>query len=1128
LSIRVALHHRTEYIYDRPVGISPHIIRLRPAPHCRTQVLSYSLTVSPGDHFLNWQQDPYGNFMARLVFPKRTERLCFEVDLVANMVVVNPFDFFLEESATEFPMSYSRELARELAPYLEVAPQGPLLRKYLTGISRKRKHMNDFLVELNQQLSQDIKYLIRMEPGVQTVEETLGLRSGSCRDTAWLLVQILRSLGLAARFVSGYLIQLTADIKAIDGPAGPEEDFTDLHAWTEVYLPGAGWVGLDPTSGLMAGEGHLPLAGTPDPASAAPVVGACEPAETTFDFSMRVERIQETPRSSRPISDEAWSSILELGSRVDESLIANDVRLTMGGEPTFVSDLDRESAQWHTDALGKEKTLLALDLFERLTNHFAPFGLHHHGEGKWYPGESLPRWSLECFWRKDGLPLWRNPNLRGDARKTYGHSDAEAKEFTQALCDVLGVAFDFAQPAYEDVFYYLWRERRLPGNVDPFDSKLDEPEERARLMKVFQQGLDKLVGFALPLRPTGTGADWHWESGEWFLRSERMYLLPGDSSMGLRLPLDSLPWEVASERQAVYPVDPQAYPVAAQLQPLPVITPQSRRAAHAAAAPSSAQLAASTASGIGKLGRGTAGTSGSAPGVPGAPGVDEALPEGIVRTALCVESREGRLYVFMPPLEKSEQYFALVSAIEAAACETCLPVIIEGYKPPHDPRVQNFNIRPDPGVIEVNVHPASNWAELRENTEVLYEAARQTRLSAEKYAVDGRATGTGGGGHVVLGGPTAQDSPFLRRPELLRKLIGFYHNHPGLSYLFTGLFVGPTSQAPRMDEARNDMVSEMEIAFSQLGTQGVSTPWQVDRVFRNLLVDVTGNTHRAELCIDKLYSPDSAEGRRGLVEMRAFEMPPHPRMAMAQALLVRALVATLWQKPYDEKLVRWHTGLHDRFMLPHFAWEDFRDVLHVIGESGFKLDPAWFDAQYEFRFPKYGEFTCDSVHVELRAAIEPWHVLGEQPGAGGTARYVDSSLDRVQVKVTGLVDSRHIVACNGIRVPLHPTGTIGEYVAAVRFRGWQPPNCLHPTLPPNTPLIFDVIDTWNRRALGGCTLYSSHPGGRNYETYPVNANEAESRRLNRFAAIGHSPGHLDARAPRMAPEHPLTLDLRIA
>lgn len=1121
MSIRVALHHRTEYRYDRLVGLSPHIIRLRPAPHCRTAVQSYSLKVTPADHFINWQQDPFGNYMARFVFPNPADRLCIEVDLVADLVVINPFDFFLEEGTTHFPFTYGEPYAEELKPYLAAAPVGPQLKAYLAGIPRARKHNIDFLVELNQKLSREIRYLIRLEPGVQTPEETLALGSGSCRDSAWLLVQILRNLGLAARFVSGYLIQLTADVKAVDGPAGPEDDFTDLHAWTEVYLPGAGWVGLDPTSGLFAGEGHLPLAGTPDPSSAAPVVGATDKAEVEFDFHMSVQRILEVPRISKPFPEEAWQAIDRLGARVDAALNAMDVRLTHGGEPTFVSDTDRESPEWHTEALGPEKWAKSLELFHRLSNHFAPFGLHLHGQGKWYPGESLPRWSLECFWRRDGLPLWRNPNLRGNARLNYGHGHPEAKRFIETLAQIIAVDPRFAIPAYEDVFYYLWRERRLPGNVDPFDSRLDDPEERARLMKVFQQGLDKLVGYALPLRAAWSGSHWFWESGAWFLRAERMYLIPGDSPMGLRLPLDSLPWEPAAQRQSALPIDPSAFPPGAHAAPFAQITHQLMRSAPVGLPPAGAHA--------GGFWGGEAGDGAGSPPIPGAgfyaPGGE--APAWIVRTALCVEPREGRLYVFMPPAHTAEHYFNLIGAVEQAALETGLPVIIEGYKPPHDPRILNFNIRPDPGVVEVNIHPASSWAELRDINEVLYEHARLTRLSAEKYAIDGRATGTGGGGHVVLGGPTAQDSPFLRNPALLSGLIAFFHNHPGLSYLFTGLFVGPTSQAPRVDEARNDMVPELEVAFRQAAAQMNTPPWLVDRLFRNLLVDVTGNTHRAELCIDKLFSPDSAEGRRGLVEMRAFEMPPHPRMALAQNLLVRALLAHLWQSPYTQRLVRWHTGLHDRYMLPHFVWDDFLDVLDQLRGAGFDFDPAWFDAQHEFRFPRFGEITVDGIHLELRAAIEPWHVLGEQPGGGGTARYVDSSVDRVQVLVRGLVESRHVIACNGYAVPLHPTGTVGEFVAAVRFRAWQPPECLHPTMPPHTPLIFDIIDTWNRRAIGGCTLYAAHPGGRNYETFPVNANEAEARRINRFAPIGHTPGPVTAAIPKSTPEHPLCLDLRL-
>ncbi len=815
VSNRVALHHRTEYKFDRSVRLSPHIIRLRPAPHCRTHIESYSLQVEPRKQFLNWQQDPYGNYLARLVFPDAAPRLRIDVDLVANLTVINPFDFFLEEGYFHFPFTYTEDQLTDLAPYLKKETPGPLLKKAIAGIPRHKQQTLDFLVEVNRKLQEQIAYVIRMEPGVQRCEETLEKESGSCRDTSWLLVQMLRHCGIAARFVSGYLIQLKADVKPVEGPEGPEEDFTDLHAWTEVYLPGAGWVGLDPTSGLLAGEGHIPLACTPDPTGAAPVVGSLEKCETEFEFAMSVQRIWEMPRISKPFSDSAWADIDALGLRVDAALRAQDVRLTMGGEPTFVSDIDREDEQWHTAALGDEKWQKGVEMFDRLSKRFAAGAVHHVGQGKWYPGERLPRWSFDCFWLKDGTPLWRNPADRGDPRKDYGFTDADADMLMQALCSELEVSGKLAIPAYEDVFYYLWRERRLPGNVDPLDSKLDDPEERAQLMKVFDQGLEHVVGYALPLRAVYGGPDWHWESGEWFLRTERMYLMPGDSPMGLRLPLDSLPWEVETERHTVYTADPAGWPARSSKAGWPEL----QRQLPTGRKPSAVTMNLDPMERTARSG-----------------GVD--YPAGIVRTALCVEARNGRVHVFMPPLDEAPQYFALVRAIENAAAKTGVPVILEGYDPPFDPRINSFSIRPDPGVLEINIHPAASWKERKEIAFGLYEDARETRLSAEKYAVDGRATGTGGGGHLVLGGPTPVESPFLRRPDLLRSMLSFWHNHPGLSYLFTGLFVGPTSQAPRVDEARNDMTAELEVAFRQLSREGATPPWLVDRLFRNLLVEL--------------------------------------------------------------------------------------------------------------------------------------------------------------------------------------------------------------------------------------------------------------------------------------------------
>jgi uncharacterized protein (DUF2126 family) len=482
----------------------------------------------------------------------------------------------------------------------------------------------------------------------------------------------------------------------------------------------------------------------------------------------------------------------------------------------------------------------------------------------------------------------------------------------------------------------------------------------------------------------------------------------------------------------------------------------------------------------------------------------------------------------MPPLTHLEHYLDLVHCIEATAVELEMPVVMEGYEPPHDHRLKRFAITPDPGVIEVNIHPAYNWNELVSNTAAIYEEARLSRLATEKFMLDGRHTGTGGGNHVTIGGATPADSPMLRRPDLLQSLVTFWQHHPGLSYLFSGLFIGPTSQAPRVDEARDDSLYELEIAFQQIPEGETPSPWIVDRLLRNLLVDVSGNTHRSEFCIDKLYSPDSASGRLGLVEFRAFEMPPHMRMSVVQMLLLRSLIARFWRQPYRKKPVHWGTELHDRFMLPHYVWQDIRDVICDLQSAGFPLQLEWFAPFQEFRFPHIGSVTQQDIELELRTAVEPWHVLGEEVRAQGTSRYVDSSVERVQVKVEGATDGRHVVVCNGRRVPLRPTGRRGEYVAGVRFKAWQPPSGLHPTIGVHTPLVFDILDTWNGRSIGGCTYYSGHPGGRHEETFPVNANEAESRRIARFRDIGHTPGRFEAPLEETSRDYPCTLDLRKA
>ena len=1117
MGIRVGLYHKTTYDYDRPVTLSPQTVRLRPAPHTRTPVISFSLRIEPKDHFINWQQDPQGNFLARLVFPKQTRRFSLEVDLVAEMTVINPFDFFLEPYAEKIPFRYETWEQRELEPFLKAAPAGPRLQALLDSIDRSPRASVDFLVDLNQRLQRDIRYLIRPEPGVQTPEQTLEYASGSCRDTGWLLVEALRHLGLAARFVSGYLIQLKPDVKPLDGPVGPSEDFTDLHAWAEVYLPGAGWVGLDPTSGLFAGEGHIPLAATPEPRSAAPVTGLVSPSKVEFHHEMRVTRILEPARVTKPYTEEQWQRLYQLGERIDEELLAGDVRLTMGGEPTFVSIDDMEGEEWNTAALGPAKERTAGELLLRLREEFGKGGLLHYGQGKWYPGEPLPRWTFSCYWRTDGVPLWNDPSLLAEIDRDYGFGVNAARQFAEELARCLEVGHHFVINAYEDTLAYLLKERKLPANVDPLDNKLDDPLEREKLRHVFERGLGQPVGYVLPLKRAETEDGTEWKSCLWTLRSEHLYLLPGDSPVGLRLPLETLIWEPEEEKQKILEVDPTA-----STGPLPV---PARRIQMAQ--PSVELVEQKFAEEPTPTSRGTPWRAPTdrreAPAAAPA-----AKPDQVVRTALAVEPRGGRLYIFIPPVESVEDYIDLLTAVEDTAAKLHMPVVIEGYAPPHDPRLRHIKLTPDPGVLEVNIHPAANWRELVENTNTLYEQARLSRLGTEKFMLDGRHTGTGGGNHVVLGGPTPVDSPFLRRPDLLKSMLGYWLNHPSLSYLFSSTFIGPTSQAPRVDETRADSVYELEIAFSLLrrSEAGECPPWMVDRIFRHLLVDVTGNTHRAEFCIDKLYSPDSATGRLGLVELRSFEMPPHSRMSLAQQLLVRALVAWFWREPYEEKPIRWGTRLHDRFLLPYFVQQDFGDVLNDLTRAGYPLEPAWFAPQWEFRFPACGEVGYDGVDIELRQAIEPWYVLGEEPGPGGTARYVDSSVERLQVRAQGLVSERFALACNGRRLPMQSTGTHGDLVCGVRFRAWQPPHCLHPTIPVHTPLIVELIDIASKRSIGGCTYYVAHPGGRNYETFPVNSNEAEARRRARFYPIGHTPDLKIVPPLEENPDFPATLDLR--
>ncbi|MFI1914661.1 transglutaminase family protein [Nocardia sp. NPDC020380] len=1359
MGIKVSLEHRTSYTFDRPVRIHPHVVRLRPAPHTRTTIEAYSMRVSPGDHWVNWQQDAFGNFLARLVFNEPATELSIVVGLIADMDAINPFDFFVEEHAEYFPFTYSPQLAADLEPYLRPVDEGETgsgpgasVRDWVRGHAPQgRPRTIDFLIGLNQALRQDVGYTIRMEPGVQTPDHTLGAALGSCRDSAWLLVSILREYGLAARFVSGYLIQLAQDVPSLDGPSGPPADFTDLHAWTEVYLPGAGWVGLDATSGLFAGEGHIPLAATPHPVSSAPITGATDPVNATLDFSNTVHRIHEDPRVTLPYTDIQWQHITAAGADIDARTQSAGIDLTVGGEPTFVSIDDQTAPEWNTEADGPQKRERAADLAQRLRRIYAPTGLAQYRQGKWYPGEPLPRWEIALLWRGDAAPLWRHPDfldnpwlpphdrpttppnrldptgsgsranvldsmhhgaaadsadaivavdgagavntadavISGDAMgigvgvdsadaidpvntagavnpsgatdssgamdegeaieagnegnprdasdavdvidsgsaievgEEFGMADSagsgergephekmdagsiaaasgkrrakaaeeqrrahvagerrragmtDPSDLAEALADQygaggakghrdssvldgeqgsegelrqringideragsgsgmqrrdvvgerrspqeeesaavatlprtsrpglrgsgagltesavtqaesetaravlahiaqgLGLPDSQVRPAYEDSLLRTAAKVAVPYGepVDP-EEDLVPGEDSAQARKELLARLDSAVGepaaYVLSLYRRADEAGW--ASADWRLRRGRIVLTEGDSPAGLRLPLRSIAWNAPPPR-------PEADPFAPRL-PLASDEP---------------------------------------------PAIVESAARAPI-TALVAEVRADRLFVFLPPIEEFGAFCDLVRRVEEAVVAAGQPVVLEGYAPPVDGRLHSLSITPDPGVIEVNVQPTSSFAEQSRLLETLYEQARLARLSTESFDVDGTDRGTGGGNHITLGGRTPARSPLLRRPDLLVSMLTYWQRHPALSYLFSGRFIGPTSQAPRVDEGREDVLYELEIAFAEIarlshrdsGVRGApaagqpAPPWAVDRALRHLLTDLTGNTHRAEFCIDKLYSPDSVRGRLGLVELRGFEMPPHFRMAMVQSLLVRALVLRFWEQPYTAPLLRHGANLHGRYLLPHFLQADIADVAADLHSHGIEFDISWLDPFFEFRFPRFGTVVLGDMEVELRGAIEPWNTLGEQTTVAGTARYVDSSVERLQVRVVGADRGRYALTCNDFPLPLIPAGRADVQVAGVRYRAWQPPESLHPTITVDAPLVFDVVDLDTGLSRGGCTYHVSHPGGMFYAGPPVNSMVAQSRRNRRFEATGHTPGPVD-------------------
>jgi len=1094
--MRLFVQHRSHYEYPRPAALGPHLVRLRPANHTRARIETYRLAIEPA-HRVHWHQDPHGNHVARVTFQlgQRVDALDVLVELAVDIRPVNPFDFLVDPRCREVPFAYPDGLAEELAPFLGLDDPayaiGPRARELIDSLPAHGEPV-DVMVEANRRIGAEVRYVIREEHGVWTPEQTLCEGRGSCRDSAVLLIAALRSRGLAARFVSGYLIQLTDEGMIPDQPRGIGRDVVDLHAWAEVYLPGAGWIGLDATSGLLTGEGHIPLACTASPALASPIDGTSDVTAVRVDFSTSIARLGHEPRPTAPYTEKVWQELLAGADRADVAIERSGLVVTVGGEPTFTSREAPEAPEWNGEALGDSKWRQGLRLAEGLRDRLVPGAVVLHRMGKQYPGESLPRWALDLCARRDGAAVWPARHLALDA------GIGAAERLAAAIARRIGVE-PAVRPAYEDPWRLLQEEAALPVGIDPRRAGLDDPEERRRLARTLDRGAGAPVGYVLPLARTRDG----WATERWALRREHLFLVPGDSPIGLRLPLRSLGPGSLEPPPADEPAERE-------------LDPRRLTAADDTRGRVFAQLRIDASDH-------TRAVLGGDSQPPPPPAVSR------VRTALCVEPRDGRIWVFLPPIKRFADWLELIAAIDAARIEVGADVALEGYPPPADPDLLRFAVTPDPGVIEVNLPPTAAGRDHADLLDTVHETALAVGLSAEKYLLDGRLAGPGGGHHITVGGPTPLASPWLRRPAMLASLITFCQHHPSLSYLFTGLFVGPTSQAPRVDEARHDALAELELALDRAFADGPdrpTPPWLVDALFRNLLVDVAGSTHRAEISLDKLFDPATPYGRQGLVELRAFETPPHPRMAAAQVILVRALVAAFAEAPYRGPLVRWGQALHDRFLLPYHLERDLADVLAFLDRRDLPLPVDGFTPFVELRCPLVGTLDAGDVVLELRNALEPWPVLGEEMTASGTSRYVDSSLERVEVRARGLVPDRHRVLVNGVIVPLQPAAEAAVQVAGVRFRAWAPPHSLQPHLGVHHPLRFEVIDLWAERSLGACAYHVWHPEGRGYVSPPLTRFEASARRAQRFTREGPTPWPVQAREPRPHPDQPHTLDLR--
>ncbi len=1037
MTMRVALNHHIGYVFDCQIDPTTLWLRLRPAPHTDALVEAYSLKVHAAQPWLTWVRDPFENHLGRLDLPEPFVRIGFDVDVIVDLDRVNPFDFFVEPSANDFPFEYSDQLRKELMPYLHRERCGPIFADWLAELDRSPRYLVEFLTQMKDHVCEKLGWQSPMDAKPIDLDAVIGQGGGSASELAWVLTQSLRAVGLAARITSGYLISLTTDDNG-DVSEDESADNACMHAWSEVFVPGAGWIGLDPSLGTFTAENHVPLASAPDPFRTVPLVGIDEQHVASYQNDIRLRRLKPT-EPGKPISETHWRDIMACGRYLDDKLSGEQIGLCTSAEVNFVSAVNSAAPEWTNQTLGTDKLRAAYALLNRLRTRWAPGGTVHVCQGEHIQGELSARWQLSCCYRSDAQPLWRNGELLASCQNLPGcATSGDARQLAEMLAAKLGLDTQFVIPAHEDPLHQLTINPTLLRDA-PRGDELVDPLQRQQLANRLSTPQADPAGYVLPLRWDFRTESW--TSGVWKFRRDGLHLLPGDFALGFRLPLQSLakhatePDDIAIE-PSLFEEKPRLPEVYGEVFARQIEIDRSREEIEIA----------------------DRGGNGRAP-----------------RTAICVEPRDGVLHVFLPPIHYAEHYVGLIAAIESAVETLGLAVVLEGYPPPQDPRLKRFVLEPDNGLLRLFLPAVSSWQEQSELYETAYAQADQVGLDCEHGGRrDDTSLRPNSYTTLTLGGPTPAESPFLNRPQILRSLIAYWQNHPSLSYFFSGTLIGPSGNAPRPDEGRDDALYELGIALERFPHDS-KLPWVPDRLLRHLLADASGNMHRAEIRVDQLYAPERQSRRLGQIMLRSFDMPPHPRLASLQALLVRALIAHFSRQPYTKPPVAWQSALHDRFLLPQVLWDDLGTIIGDLGESELPLQHEWFAPLLEINYPKLGSVQIGDITLELRRAHEPWPLLAEEVSAGSMARFIDVANERIQVRVIGMPPDRYVLVCNHELVPLHRSTVQGEYVAGVRYKVCQPPSTLHPTVAPTTALVFDLIDTWTGRAIGGCTYYPAPP-----------------------------------------------------